>query len=109
MHKREPGTALEVLFMISLLLVFVTGANIIQDISGMFNDHDGITGYAVVGSNVTILPGQWAVVSKNTLDNVLWRSGGQTITQLKGGNTNPENYFAAWNGGAFDPITKKLC
>src|SRR3989338_8429535 len=108
MHKREPDTALKVLFIISLLLVFVTGVNVIQDISEMFNGHNGITGYAVVGSNVTILPGQWAVVSKNTLNDVLWRSGGKTITVIKGGNTNPENYFAAWNGGAFDPVTKKL-
>ena len=56
----------------------------------------------------TVPPGQWAVVSKNTLLDVLWRQGGQTVTQLKGGNPNTEYYFSAWNGGAFDPTTKRL-
>ena len=48
MHKREPDTALKVLFIISLLLVFVTGVNVIQDISEMFNGHNGITRYTLV-------------------------------------------------------------
>jgi len=54
-------------------------------------------------------PGQWGIVSCNTLQDVLWRdASGNTVTQVKGGSVNDENYFTAWNSGAYDPSTRKL-
>jgi hypothetical protein len=55
------------------------------------------------------MPGNWGIVSCNTLQQVLWKDGsGQTITRVKGGSVSDENYFGAWNGGAWDPTTNKL-
>ena len=53
--------------------------------------------------------GQWGIVSCNTLQDVLWRDGtGLTVTWLKGGVADDENYFIAWNGGTYHPEQRKF-
>ncbi len=107
MNSVLSNETVKIFLIISILLILVVGVNGYHNIVKIPDDFNTITG-SVIGSNITILSGQWAAVSKNTLNDVLWRSGGLTITQIKQGNVDPQNYFSAWNGGAFDTITKKL-
>jgi hypothetical protein len=55
----------------------------------------------------TIAPGEWKVISVNTLSDVFFRQGGVDVTLLKGGN-NQNNELAAWNSASYDTTSDLL-
>lgn len=49
----------------------------------------------------TISPGSSAVISTNTMDSQIYKFGGNSLSQLKGGN-DYHNALQAWNSAAYD-------